>query len=66
LESFYYAFGDTDVYLVVDFPDVTSALALSALVNASGATTLKMVPLMTAEDMDAAIRKNPQYRAPGK
>jgi uncharacterized protein with GYD domain len=66
MEAFYYAFGDTDAYLIVDFPDITSAAAISSIVNASGTTTLKTVPLFTAEEMDQAVRKNPQYRGPGK
>ena len=65
LDSFYYAFGDTDVYAICDFPDVASATATSLAINATGAVTLSLTPLMTPEDVDAAVAKSPSYRKPG-
>jgi uncharacterized protein with GYD domain len=65
VESFYYAFGDEDAYVVVDVPDATSALSLALAVNATGAVRLKTVPLITCEEMDAACHKAVSYRAPG-
>jgi uncharacterized protein with GYD domain len=65
LESLYYAFGDTDVYGVADFPDDASATAWSLMVNSTGAVSLNLVPLMTPEDIDAAAAKTPSYRSPG-
>ncbi len=65
LESMYYAFGETDVYAICDFPDEASATALSLLINSSGAISLNLTPLMTPEDVDAASKKSPTYRAPG-
>jgi uncharacterized protein with GYD domain len=65
LESFHYAFGDTDVFGIADFPDQASAAAWSLMVNSSGAVSLHLVPLMTPEDLDAAASKTATYRAPG-
>lgn len=65
LESFYFALGESDVYLVADLPDATTAMALSVAVNGSGAAHLRTVPLMTPEEMDAALKKPVDYRAPG-
>ena len=65
MESFYYAFGDTDVYVIGDFPDNASAAALALTVSASGAATVKTTVLMTCEELDAAVKKSPVYRAPG-
>ena len=65
MESFYFAFGDTDVYVVVDVPDVASAMAVSLAVNASGAVKIKMTPLITVEEVDLAAKKQVAYRAPG-
>jgi uncharacterized protein with GYD domain len=65
MESFYYAFGDTDVYVIVDLPDVASGVALSLAVNASGAVSLKTIPLISAEEMDEAAKKQVAYRPPG-
>ena len=65
MESFYYAFGDADVYVIIDLPDVASAVALSLAVNASGAVALKTIPLFSAEEMDEAGKKQVAYRPPG-
>ena len=66
VEAFYYAFGDTDLFIVADVPDNVSAAALSLTVNATGAATTKVTVLLTAEEMDAAAKKTPNYRAPGE
>jgi uncharacterized protein with GYD domain len=66
LEAFYYAFGDTDAYVVVDLPDNATATALALTVNSSGVTVVKTTVLMTPEDVDAAVKKSPSYRAPGQ
>jgi uncharacterized protein with GYD domain len=66
VEAFYYAFGDSDAYVIADVPDATSALAISLAVNASGAVSLSTIPLLTPEDVDAACKKSISYRAPGK
>ena len=65
LESMYFAFGDTDVFGIGDFPDDASATAWSLMINASGNVTATITPLMTPEDVDAAAAKTPSYRAPG-
>ncbi len=66
LEAFYYAFGESDVFVIVDAPDNASAAAVSLAVNASGAVQIKTTVLMTPEEMDAASKKTVKYRAPGK
>jgi uncharacterized protein with GYD domain len=65
LESFYFALGDTDAFLVVDVSDTTAAVAVSLAVNATGAVRTSMTPLLTVEEMDAACKKTVAYRAPG-
>jgi uncharacterized protein with GYD domain len=66
LDVFYFAFGQTDVFLVADLPDAVSAAAVSLTVNAAGGAKVTTIPLMTPEEMDAASRKSVQYRAPGR
>ena len=66
MEAFYYAFGDTDAFVIVDVPDAKAMAAVSLAVNASGAVTVRTVPLLTAEDMDDAAKQSVSYRAPGK
>ena len=65
MESFYFAYGDVDVVGIADFPDDASATAVSLLINASGAISVTLTPLMSAEEVDAAAAKTPAYRAPG-
>jgi uncharacterized protein with GYD domain len=66
VEAYYYAFGDTDLFVIADVPDNTTAAALSLIVNAAGAATAKITVLLTSEEMDAATKKTPSYRPPGK
>ena len=65
VESFYYALGATDAFLVVDVADAVTAVAISLAVNAAGAVRTTMTPLLTVEEMDAACKKTVAYRAPG-
>ena len=66
LEAFYYSFGGSDVYLIVDLPDAVTVAAVSLAVNSSGAVRLKTIVLMTVEEMDQAAKKSVAYRPPGK
>jgi uncharacterized protein with GYD domain len=66
LEAFYYAFGSSDVILIVDLQDAVTAAAVSLAINQTGAVRLKSTVLMTAEEMDQAAKKAVSYRAPGK
>lgn len=65
METFYFAYGGDDAYVIVDVPDEAAALALSLAVNASGTVSLEMVPLITPKQMDEAATKVVKYRAPG-
>jgi uncharacterized protein with GYD domain len=65
LESFHFAFGDVDAYVVVDLPDDEAAAAAAFTVGASTLTTLKTVKLLTLEEADAAIGRSVSYRPPG-
>ena len=65
LEAFYFAFGTSDVYLIVDLPDAASAAALSMTTSASGAVQVNTTVLITPEEMDEARNKTVEYRAPG-
>ena len=65
LESFYFAFGDTDAYVVLDLPDNRSAAAATIAVNASGAAASEVIVLLTPEDIDAAAKLSVDDRQPG-
>jgi uncharacterized protein with GYD domain len=66
VEAFYYAFGETDAYVIVDVPDNASMAAIALTVAASGVITIKTTVLMTPEEVDEAAKKSPMYRAPGQ
>jgi uncharacterized protein with GYD domain len=65
LESFYFGFGETDAYVVLDLPDNRTAAAASIAVNTSGGATSEVVVLLTPEDVDDAAKMSVDYRAPG-
>jgi uncharacterized protein with GYD domain len=70
IEAFYYAFGDTDVFTIVDLPDNVSTIAASLIINTSGAAKVKTTVLVSPEDIDQAVKisaeKTADYRPPGQ
>ncbi len=65
VESFYYAFGETDAFVIVDVPDAATVIAISLAVNASGAVRSSVTPLISVEEIDAACKKTVGYQPPG-
>lgn len=54
VESFFYALGDTDVFVVINLPDAINACAFSIATNASGAVIVRTTVLLTPEELDEA------------
>ena len=65
LESFYFAFGDDDVYATCEIPDNVTAAAIAMSVAAAGLVRVKTVVLLTPEEIDRAAHTTVHYRAPG-
>jgi uncharacterized protein with GYD domain len=66
LESFYFAFGSDDVYLIVDAPGNTAAMAMAATVGSSGAIEgYETVVLMSPSEVDEAMNLKVDYAPPG-
>jgi uncharacterized protein with GYD domain len=66
IEAFYFAFGDTDIYIIVDGIDEQTALAFALGVGASGAlANVKTTVLLSPAEVDEAAKKTMSYRAPG-
>jgi len=66
VESFYFGFGSTDVYLTIDAPDNVSVAAFSMAIGAAGSVSrLKTTVLLTPAEIDEATKKHVKYRAPG-
>ncbi|MGZ4767024.1 MAG: GYD domain-containing protein, partial [Ilumatobacteraceae bacterium] len=54
VEEFYFAFGKTDAFVIVDLPDNAAAAALALAVSAGGGATIRTVVLMTTAEVDQA------------
>jgi uncharacterized protein with GYD domain len=65
VESFYFAFGDTDVYCVADMPDNAAAAALALTVSGGGGATVDTTVLLTTEEIDQAAGATVKYKPPG-
>ncbi len=65
LDAFYYAFGDTDVYAIADYPDHATAIAAVMTAKAIGFECTATL-LLSLEEVDEAAKKSPVYRPPGQ
>ena len=65
VETFLYAFGGDDLYIVMDVPDNVSAAALGLTIGAAGAITWNTTVMLTPEEIDEAVGRSVSYRAPG-
>jgi uncharacterized protein with GYD domain len=65
VESFHFALGNTDAYVIVDMPDSVSIVAAALAVNAGGGATARTVSLITPGEVDAAVKVKSTYRPPG-
>ena len=66
VETFDFAFGEDDVYVVSELPDNVTAAAIGLAVGASGLVSVRTVVLLTPEEIDAAAEKHAEYRGPGQ
>jgi len=66
VETIYYAFGEYDIYGIIDMPDHSTMSAFSLAVNATGMVAVKTTVLMSPEDIDESTKKVPDYRPPGQ
>lgn len=65
LEAFYFAFGDTDVFVIAELPDHSAAAAVALSVTAAGGATVTTTVLVEPEEIDEATARNIAYRPPG-
>jgi uncharacterized protein with GYD domain len=65
VESFYFAFGGADAFVIAEFPDDVSAMAAALTVGAAGGATIRTVSLLTPAQVDAAAKVSVKYRPPG-
>ncbi|HXQ49940.1 MAG TPA: GYD domain-containing protein [Stellaceae bacterium] len=65
VEVFYWSLGERDAIVILDLPDVTTATALAFAVSSTGLVHTKTTSLVTGEEVDRALQKTVNYRAPG-
>ena len=64
LDTFYYAFGDDDFFIILDLPGSVDAAAVAMTANASGAVTSRITVLLAPEEIDQAAKKTVPFRPP--
>jgi uncharacterized protein with GYD domain len=69
VEALYFAFGQTDIFVIVDLPSNVVAAATSLITNATGTVNASFTVLITPEEIDQAAeqarRLSAAYRPPG-
>jgi uncharacterized protein with GYD domain len=65
VECFYNALGEDDAYIIVDLPNNVTAAAIGVTVSATGLVHTRTTALLTVEEVDQALAKSINYRAPG-
>ena len=65
LEAYYFAFGSDDFYIIADMPGNAAIAAAALTAGGSGAVNPRTIVLLTPEEVDAASKLSPRYRAPG-
>lgn len=65
VESFHYALGHEDAYLIASLPDAQAVAALSITVAAAGGARVTTHELLTPEQVDKALEATVDYTPPG-
>ena len=65
LEGFYFAVGESDVFVVADGLDNTTAAAVALAIGSTGAVRQHTHVLLSPEEIDQACKQTVSYRAPG-
>lgn len=66
VESFDFAFGGDDFYLLVEVPSNAAMATVSMTVASSGAVAGRTVPLLTPAEIDQAVGTKTDYTPPGR
>ncbi|MGR6317560.1 GYD domain-containing protein [Micromonospora soli] len=66
MTSIHFAFGAEDTYVLCDLPDHQAAAALAVAVGAAGGLRVQVVPLLSPDEVDEAVKMAPGYAPPGR
>jgi uncharacterized protein with GYD domain len=65
VEAAYWSFGHTDFILIAELPDNAAAAAAATTVAATGTAGIATTVLLAADEIDDAIGRSSEFRAPG-
>src|SRR3954464_7086460 len=66
VESYHFAFGDDDAYVICDLPDNKAAATVARTGSSSGRVSVTTVALLTVDEVDAiAAGRKLEYAPPG-
>jgi uncharacterized protein with GYD domain len=65
VEAAYWSFGHTDFICIAELPDNPAAAAAATSVAAAGVASVQTTVLLSADEIDAAVGRSAEYRAPG-
>ena len=65
VEALSFAHGQDETIIIADYPDATSATAVSLVGNSPGVVRVSMTPLITVEEMDRVVEKAATLPSPG-
>jgi uncharacterized protein with GYD domain len=66
LESTYFSFGEFDILCIIDVPDNAAAARFALRAASTGHVSIRTTPLLTPEEVDKALLRKVDYRAPGQ
>jgi uncharacterized protein with GYD domain len=64
LDVFYYAFGSDDFVIILDLPSNIDMAATAIVAQASGTVKSRVTVLMAPEEVDQAVQRKVDFRAP--
>ncbi len=66
IESFHFAFGDNDYFIICDAPSNVIVAAGSLIAASTGTVSPKITVLLTPEELDDVSNISAPYRPPGQ
>ena len=64
LETYYFAFGSDDFFIILDLPSNIDMTAVALVANASGTVKSRITVLLTPDEVDQATKKQVNFRPP--
>ncbi len=66
LEAYYYAFGETDLYIIAELPSHAAAGACALTATATGTVSITTTVLLSPEELDTTGKLKATFTAAGK